>query len=178
MNEAWKRAVAAGVLLAAACCAPAGAQSSAEPQDPGRGGLPGITGTALDAEPNPPGPDRDVPPVEAPMDAKDPMDDTTQRDPEASTGTPGARLEKKPVTTRDITRVREAVTAGAPAGGMQDLRVFNRDGKAYVTGVVGTEAERDEVARRVYELVGAENAVIEVEVRTEGESPGRGETTP
>lgn len=177
MRDRMTRA-AAGGLIAGACAlllATSQAQENSRgPGNPGSGGLPGVTGTAGDVEPAR-GPDKNVP---SPGDV---YGDTTQRDPSASTGTssgssrPGSdrgrderRGESRGVSQRDITRVRDAVTAGAPTAGTRDLRVFNRDGKAYVTGTVDSEAERDELMRRVHEIVGEENAVIELEIRSEG----------
>lgn len=173
-------------LLAGACAlllATSWAQENSRgPGNPGSGGLPGVTGTAGDVEPAG-GPDTAAP---TPGDA---YGDTTQRDPSASTGTssgssiPGSdrgrderRGESRGVSQLEIRRVRDAVTAGEPSAGARDLRVFNRDGKAYVTGTVDSEAERDELTRRVEEIVGEDNAVIELEIR--GAEEGTGSGTP
>lgn len=152
-------AAAAGAL-----CASLAAAQSEEPRTPGRGGLPGVTGTAVDARPQPPAPDRNAPSPEG--------QDATGRSGPSEPGSAGGRSprrgESREVDQGTIAEVHAALERGLPRERLQRLRVYNRDGRAYVGGTVRSEAEKDALRRVLFQLVSPEQVVLDVEVRPEG----------
>lgn len=132
------------VLLAAGLALPAaGAQYSDDTHAPGRGGLPGVTGTAAPQQQRP-GPDQAVPPVEGPA---------------RRTG---------PISDRTIREIKDSIKVGMPTAGTTDIRVFRRDGKVVVRGSVNDEREREEVMRRTEEILGEGRAVYELRIDPPG----------
>lgn len=166
MERMLTRAALAGALGAALAGA-AGATQSEEPDAPGRGGLPGITGTALDHRPQPAGPDRNAPSPEGNTDAGT-QDGRSGHEPGSAGGRGERRGEGREVDERKLNEIRDAVVSGMPRARTQGLRVYNRDGRAYVGGTVRSEAEKEALRRRVFQLVSPEDVVIDVEVRPEG----------
>jgi len=154
-------AALAGALFALAGAAEA--TQSEEPASPGRGGLPGVTGTAVDHRPQPPGPDRN-----APSPRRNAQDGRSGQEPGSAGGRDERRGESREVDEGTLGEVRAAVDRGLPKERAQRLRVYNRDGRAYVGGTVRSEAEREALRRLVFQLVSPEQAVIDVEVRPEG----------
>lgn len=159
-----KRLLLAGALLALAGAAQA--TQSEEPSAPGRGGLPGVTGTAVDHRPQPPGPDRNAPSPEG--RDEDLQDGRGRTEPDPAGGRDERRGESRGVNEEMVDEVRAAVGRGMPKERAARLRVYNRDGRAYVSGTVRSEAEREALRRSVFQLVSPEQAVIDVEVRPEG----------
>lgn len=158
-------AALSGALLALAGAAEA--TQSEEPNTPGRGGLPGVTGTALDHRPQPPEPDRNAPSPQGP--GGDLQDGGRERPkPAPAGGRDERRGESRGVNEENVEEVRAAVDRSLPKERAQRLRVYNRDGRAYVGGTVRSEAEREALRRAVFQLVSPEEAVIDVEVRPEG----------
>lgn len=155
-----KRAMA---VAGCALCASLAAAQSEEPRTPGRGGLPGVTGTAVDARPQPPAPDRNAPSPEG--------GDVTGRsglEPGSAGGREQRRGESREVDQGTLGEVRAALEKGLSRERLQHLRVYNRDGRAYVGGTVRSEAEKDALRRALFQLVSPEQVVLDVEVRPEG----------
>jgi hypothetical protein len=167
MERTLTRAALAGAL-GAVLAGLAGATQSEEPATPGRGGLPGVTGTAVDHRPQPPGPDRNAPSPEGSTEDAGTQDGRSGPEPGSAGGREERRGASRGVDERRLTEIRDAVISGMPRARTQGLRVYNRDGRAHVSGVVRSEAEKEALRRKVFQLVSPEEVVLDVEVRPEG----------
>lgn len=96
------------------------------------------------------------------------QDGRDRPEPDPAGGREERRGESRGVNQETLDEVRAAVDRSLPKERARRLRVYDRDGRAYVGGTVRSEAEREALRRTVFQLVSPEQAVIDVEVRPEG----------
>lgn len=89
-------------------------------------------------------------------------------EPGSAEGREQRRGESREVSQENIAEVQAALEKALPRERLQRLRVYNREGRAYVGGTVRSEAEKDALRRTLFQLVSPEQVVLDVEVRPEG----------